>query len=274
MKKCIFCRADSGNSQSREHIIPESIGNKKNYLPPGVVCDKCNNYFAVKVEKPLLEEPFFNQLRARNTIPSKKGAIPIETIWFHSHKHKVPQTELHFYKPRKGMPRLIVPDEIGDIMISAKTSEYLITSLRSDIPPEENRLISRLLGKIGVEILAQLSIEQNQDLNKVVIDEGLDRIKKFARFDSPRKPWPYYVQKIYDENEKFYYLQELNEPVDVLYQYKLFYIKSDLYVNVIIKGYEFIMNLIDSNNDSYFGWKIMNPGKSHLYNGHKIINVN
>lgn len=52
---CIFCKEESSNSRSIEHIIPESLGNKDHVLPPGIVCDKCNNYFARKIEKKILE---------------------------------------------------------------------------------------------------------------------------------------------------------------------------------------------------------------------------
>ena len=48
--RCLFCKQDSSNTKSVEHIIPESLGNKTLILPRGYVCDKCNNYFAIKVE--------------------------------------------------------------------------------------------------------------------------------------------------------------------------------------------------------------------------------
>jgi len=52
--KCIFCGTDSSKSVSKEHIIPETLGNTTLILEPGVVCDKCNHYFAIKVEKTIL----------------------------------------------------------------------------------------------------------------------------------------------------------------------------------------------------------------------------
>ena len=42
----------STNSRSKEHIVPQSLGGTEHILPPGVVCDKCNNYFSRAVEKP------------------------------------------------------------------------------------------------------------------------------------------------------------------------------------------------------------------------------
>ncbi|MBO5921575.1 MAG: hypothetical protein J6Q48_04230, partial [Bacteroidaceae bacterium] len=46
--KCIFCKQESTNAKSVEHIIPETLGNKTFVLPLGMVCDQCNNYFSRK----------------------------------------------------------------------------------------------------------------------------------------------------------------------------------------------------------------------------------
>lgn len=74
--RCIFCKNDSSSSVSREHIIPESLGNTMHTLPPGVVCDACNNYFSRKVEKPFLESESVRALRFEQALVSKKGKIP------------------------------------------------------------------------------------------------------------------------------------------------------------------------------------------------------
>lgn len=73
---CIFCKADSSSSRSREHILPESLGNVEHTLPCGVVCDRCNNYFSRKLEKPILDSPVFQLLRADMQIANKKGRVP------------------------------------------------------------------------------------------------------------------------------------------------------------------------------------------------------
>ena len=78
---CIFCKQDSTKSKSIEHVIPESLGNKTIVLPVGVVCDSCNNYFAVKVEGPLLGQVYFQHFRFNNFIPSKKKRIPRNYRW-------------------------------------------------------------------------------------------------------------------------------------------------------------------------------------------------
>jgi hypothetical protein len=43
-RRCLFCRRGDGGFVSREHILPETIGNADlAMLPPGVVSDRCNN---------------------------------------------------------------------------------------------------------------------------------------------------------------------------------------------------------------------------------------
>ena len=75
--RCIFCKVPTKDSKSVEHIVPESLGNKDHVLPRGAVCDGCNNYFAVKVEKPVLDSGMFRLLRSDMAITSKKGRLPV-----------------------------------------------------------------------------------------------------------------------------------------------------------------------------------------------------
>jgi HNH endonuclease len=73
--RCIFCKGDSTQSRSVEHIIPEALGNIEHVLPRGIVCDTCNNYFARKVEGPLLETQWFWHARSHQAIGNKRGFI-------------------------------------------------------------------------------------------------------------------------------------------------------------------------------------------------------
>jgi HNH endonuclease len=65
-KICLFCKSEDKNCfTSEEHVFPESLGNKTVILPPGVVCDVCNQYFS-KLENqfihsyPMLFERFLS----------------------------------------------------------------------------------------------------------------------------------------------------------------------------------------------------------------------
>lgn len=75
--RCIFCKRESSTSRSVEHIVPESLGNIEHVLPVGAVCDDCNQYFARKVERQLLDSPMFRLLRAVMTVPNKRGRVPV-----------------------------------------------------------------------------------------------------------------------------------------------------------------------------------------------------
>jgi hypothetical protein len=74
--RCIFCKSRSKTSRSREHIVPESLGNKDYVLPRGWVCDKCNNYLARKVEAPFLDSVYGRNSRFEMQVENKKGVIP------------------------------------------------------------------------------------------------------------------------------------------------------------------------------------------------------
>jgi hypothetical protein len=76
LMRCNFCKCSSESSSSREHIIPESLGNKEHLLPAGVVCDSCNNYFSRKIEKVVLDSAMMRLLRKDRNVPNKRGRVP------------------------------------------------------------------------------------------------------------------------------------------------------------------------------------------------------
>jgi hypothetical protein len=117
--RCIFCRCRSDNAKSVEHIVPESLGNTRHTLPKGAICDQCNNYFARKIEHPVLSHRSFRNLRAWNGIRSKKGRTP----WLLS-------THL-----RSGFEVAIFRDERGEIRLRAekgKTSDAILMHLNEE----------------------------------------------------------------------------------------------------------------------------------------------
>ena len=71
-KTCLFCK-DIGPA-SKEHIIPESLGNNELFLV-NEVCQSCNNYFA-KVEEIVLQKTSIAFWRAFLGIKTKKGRYP------------------------------------------------------------------------------------------------------------------------------------------------------------------------------------------------------
>jgi hypothetical protein len=119
---CIFCHNNSDNSNSVEHIIPESLGNKNIILWKGAVCDACNNYFARKIEKELLEQSYFISLRHRKFIKNKRG-------------HLIPQTYL---SPQLGEVPVLLDYDQGGYSVCFEDNPYTV-----DNGPTNN-IISRI----------------------------------------------------------------------------------------------------------------------------------
>jgi hypothetical protein len=123
---CIFCKSPSGLSRSVEHIVPESLGNTDHTLPRGTVCDSCNNYFARKVEKPVLDSPMMRLLRSDRQIANKRRRIPT----FESHETpELPDYRLMSRFLAKAalealaFKTLSVPDSITEIVQKAELDE-------------------------------------------------------------------------------------------------------------------------------------------------------
>jgi len=75
--RCILCKSLSDSSKSVEHIVPASLGNEDHVLPPGWVCDACNNYLSREVEAPFLNSEYGKRARFEMRIPSRRGRIPV-----------------------------------------------------------------------------------------------------------------------------------------------------------------------------------------------------
>ena len=152
-KKCIFCKNPSDSSKSEEHIIPESMGSKKKILPKGIVCDKCNNYFAIKVENPLLSHDAFRNIRGYYQVPNKKGKMP--TV-----KGIIAGTDIEIsFNLNKDSTLNIQPEnekdrqlfkELYKDKVSNSTFPSLLFPLNFNPPKKE---MSRFLAKMALEAL-------------------------------------------------------------------------------------------------------------------------
>ena len=189
--RCIFCKNDSSDSRSIEHVIPESIGNKKRILKAGVVCDTCNNYFARKVEGPILNHPSMRNFRAWYQVPNKRGKSP----------------SLHGYIAGADIDVGLSLDRIGKIQIDPKKSrnkqrvqatinegfkEPLIIIKEMNPPKRE---MSRFLCKMALEHIAETSI----DTEGIVDTEFFDNIRNYARYGTNYPEWPYNQRHIFPE---------------------------------------------------------------------------
>ncbi len=262
MKRCIFCKAHSGASKTIEHIIPESFGNVEHVLPAGVVCDACNNYFSREVEKPLLDSDYFTHARFRMDIASKKGVIP--SIWgIHLGSRSIVGVSKE--SDGKAIYPLNPKDESRFIQnIRASTGGTLIIP----VPVEpDSYVISRFLGKVAIEVLAQRALQASvpEGLDEIIDKRELDDLRNHVRRGHPKKtPWAFHQRRIYPEEETFY--EEGYGHYQVLHEYTLLYTdKKELYFVLALLGLEFVINMAGSDIGGYLDWLRRNGNRSPLY---------
>lgn len=253
--KCIFCKQSSSDSKSVEHIVPESFGNKKHVLRKGIVCDSCNNYFSLKIEKKVLELDFFKNIRFRNFIESKKNRIP-------KGKAIIPKTKyLAEVNVNDGIQVNLDKESFEQIMTGKITS--LIIPYNVNYPKNDIN-VSRLLAKIALEMLAQRVIKTDKDLIDFANETQLDSIRNYVRYNTNNENWVYSSRKIYDENEKFYLKN--GKSVDMIFECDFLPTdKMELYFVFAYKGIEFVINMAGSSIEGFKEWLELNNNISPLY---------
>jgi hypothetical protein len=255
--RCIFCKENSNSSKSVEHIIPESLGNTQNILQPGIVCDKCNNYFSREVEKPFLELPEIKNLRFRQSILSKRKKVPaIQGILSPDFAITI------FNQPEEKVPFTVDVDQKGiDYILKTNKGHILIPFM--DLP-ENTNIVSRFLAKVALESLAKRLQTQDLKLIEELIDEEpLDIIRDYARRGSKKK-WPVNIRRIYPENRIFSdkdykELQTVHESDILITEW------SELFFVLALFGVEYVINYGGPEIDGYHRWLLENDNKSPLY---------
>jgi len=261
--RCIFCKEDSSSSKSIEHIVPESLGNKSYTLSQGIVCDKCNNYFASKVEKKFLEAGAIKSLRFREGVPSKKGRIPTQSGIL---LPNFPITVFKDSKDRQQRNYLDASEEgLKSIMIENKGE--LVFPLSEDAP--EDIIVSRFLGKIAIEAIASRLQGHPEGLEYIVEEAQFDPIRNHARYGII-KDWPYNIRRIYASDRKI--VDSDGNPYQTVFEYDLFSTPNqELYLIIAIFGLELAINVGGPEIEGYIDWLDANNGISPLYSGKNLL---
>lgn len=259
--RCIFCKQNSAQSKSVEHILPEALGNKRWVLPPGMVCDPCNNYFAIKIEKPLLESGRFKNLRARHNVPNKKGwAPPVEGHLLGT------DIGLSLALAKEGQPHSLWPTFERDSrrFVDQIMKGYPGTFIVPASLPVEQSLLSRLLAKIAVEFLAERLHHVPGWEEPVIDDPQLDPIRRYARRGDQPASWPYHERRIYPEDSKV--IGDNGEEYQTLHESDLLCTpENELYSVVCIFGVEYTINMGGPEIEGYQKWLKLNDDASPLY---------
>lgn len=257
--RCIFCKEDSSSSISVEHIIPESLGNVEHILQPGIVCDKCNNYFATKIEKPLLESHYFLYARFENMIPSKKKRIPV-VQGFHLKSRSV----VEFETTSEGLRVVVNKNDVPRFLKT--TVQGGVLYLPHPTKPEEDKIFSRFIGKVAIEAMAHRVWKIPDALDVDIIDhKGLDLLRNYVRYGDNNILWPIHQRELYPADALFF-SEEENTYYDVPHEFTLLYTeKKELFLVLAIFGIEYTINIGGPELDGYIEWLQKNENNSPLY---------
>jgi hypothetical protein len=260
--QCIFCKSNSFASKSVEHIIPESLYNTTHILPPGIVCDGCNNYFARKVEKPFLDSPTIRHLRFCEGIPNKRGRIPPSEgiLW--------PNFPITVFKEpeQQSAMHIDLSLEAFNHLLKVQTGK-LIFPITKQLP--EAKVISRFLAKMALEAIAWKLWEFDGGIKYLIDDTQFDPIRNFARRGEPQD-WPYHIRKIYPSSQKF---RNIDGSISqTVHEFDFLMTRQgELYFVFILFGVELAINIGGPMIDGYIEWLLKNENASPLYSGKNTI---
>jgi len=225
--KCLFC--NKGESfTTKEHIIPESLGND-DFILEGQICDKCQNYLS-QIENYVLHRTPIGFWRTLFTIKTKKNKLPVvDFIKNRKSKGIFPDHSSH----HDNIQFQAHSDFSTELITSAPIEKYLQNEtdgkLNYVFTPKVIHEIGRFLGKIGIEIICH----DNQE--KARLDE-FNEIRKYVREGSQMEIWPIFHSTEGDINSSFEYIKKagnLEEKV-TCYTYRVFQIGAYTLLNLKI----------------------------------------
>lgn len=170
---CIFCKTTAGPFLSREHVAPESLGNTKFILPPGIVCDRCNNGPLALLDDHLIRQEYINFARTWFKVPNKTGAIPQTRLRNMNilHTDTGVRIELPNHSPKHVIQ--MPPDENGEIHFKLNMRGRKQTA-------KESRKLARALYKIALEFIAydfgaeEALKEKYDEIRNIVLNKTSD----------------------------------------------------------------------------------------------------
>lgn len=183
------------NTKSEEHIIPKSLGNEKFVLPKGTICDKCNNYFALNIEKQFLEIESISILRSYHLIPSRKNKVPAFNVLFCGDN-----AIMRYDKKTHSMIMDVKPETVLKLYSGEKPSYFFSKGIDTD-ELRNNYIVSRMLVKIFIEVYLYYSIiemKQYENINddyNFVFDTKMKELINYVRYGKKDKIYEYTVQE-------------------------------------------------------------------------------
>jgi hypothetical protein len=161
---CLFCRRHDGGFTSREHVLSEALGNDKYILPPGVVCDRCNNRHLSLADEALLNFPPITLLRGERGIPTKAGKA-VASKWGNA---------TIFWGPERGMLNVVGGRKaVRDMQTDGKTSSGKLTLTTGG--PITAKRIGRMVRSVWKSALEFVYLDHGPD---VAFAQGFDTARQ------------------------------------------------------------------------------------------------
>jgi len=235
--KCPFCGGELTDSKSIEHIIPESLGNTTLILDKGIICDKCNNYFARKIENDFLNLEVIKAIRSNSFIPNKNNNIPPMTVFVNGSKAKFE------YNAKKDVFLLGCEPEAAYNIFKGNTDKmmFVVPSIEE---LKNNYIVSRFLMKVFTEYLLLLHLEYETSINEnerefnIIKEKEIEELFHYVRYGKQGKVYNYsaeLMKKIvpFNVDKEYIQLEYLFDEEKGIYgmKMKLLYILFVLYIN-------------------------------------------
>lgn len=183
MTSCLYC-GSNGPFSTREHVIPESLGNNDLILQ-GEVCDACQRYFGKEVERYVLDKTPLAFWRVFLQISTKKGKSPVVDLGQpREHKGTIPDHHAHhdnvgFTAHEDGSVSVdIDDDEIVRGILEGTKADFKVV-----LTPKNLHMLGRFLGKVGLGLLAINDPARPRE-------NRFDQVRRYARHGDFNELWP------------------------------------------------------------------------------------
>ena len=237
--------------------MPESFGNSKHVLEPGVVCDGCNNYLAREVEKPILDSLYFKERRFFSRVPNKRKRVP-------------PLDGLHLQTGLRVQANADMGEGVSiDVGVNPDANEARLikdflgqthgTLIFPIATTPGERALARFVGKVGLELLASRLIKAGMSHEELVDKPEFEALRKFIRLGNEPVHWSVSRKKLYSQDEIF---SDGDERFEILHEFDLLLRPVNeanglyiCYVSLVLFGEEFVLNMSGPDLDGFEAWR-------------------